>query len=461
MSLRLALLALGALYACNASAAGPFTVYFNDSSSCTSASNAGNALLSNGTGGPNNPGNPGDLVISPAPSSQLSFAGCGTTGGQQLTFGPAQPLQGPSAPLAAGSNVNGSFSILPLNAQSCTATFTGTGAPPATNVCGVGATPSCTSTAPITFSAAFTNTGTNATAYQASVNCQGAAGASPATLQSNTVSVTQNGNSGGTPTAAFTCAQTSSLTITCTDQSTDPGSSIGSWAWTFGDSTTSTQKNPTHTYASANTYTVGLTVTDSVNASNTSTTSKPVTVTTSSATACTTGQAGDMPGYTALCYGPMSLYSPNKTTLGPSPFTYDFVFGAAWPGAYAGLSSQITMSQTQFLSIPFVAAPGHTIVTGVNTTHMPNNNAMFSVSTQPGLFNNGVANGTTVLCVQGRNPSLTISSNNYASASCKLNTTSTYWLNMVPGLIPPGGGSFVPCSKTPCSIAVSTTGQIN
>jgi PKD repeat protein len=44
--------------------------------------------------------------------------------------------------------------------------------------------------------------------------------------------------------------------------SSDPDGSISSYQWNFGDGNTSTQANPTHTYASAGNYTVTLTVTD-------------------------------------------------------------------------------------------------------------------------------------------------------------------------------------------------------
>jgi gliding motility-associated-like protein len=40
------------------------------------------------------------------------------------------------------------------------------------------------------------------------------------------------------------------------------GNSVKSWLWDFGDNTTSTDQNPTHKYATANNYTVRLTVTD-------------------------------------------------------------------------------------------------------------------------------------------------------------------------------------------------------
>jgi CSLREA domain-containing protein len=63
------------------------------------------------------------------------------------------------------------------------------------------------------------------------------------------------------PTAGFssTCDH---LACSFTNTSSDADGTIASSAWTFGDGTSSTQTNPSHTYAAASTYTVTLTVTD-------------------------------------------------------------------------------------------------------------------------------------------------------------------------------------------------------
>jgi PKD repeat protein len=55
--------------------------------------------------------------------------------------------------------------------------------------------------------------------------------------------------------------------IQFTDQSTDAEDNLNAWAWDFGDGTTSTQRNPTHTYDAIGTYAVTLTVTDDEGAS--------------------------------------------------------------------------------------------------------------------------------------------------------------------------------------------------
>ncbi len=63
------------------------------------------------------------------------------------------------------------------------------------------------------------------------------------------------------PTANFTFT-TSELTASFTDTSTDSDGTLASWGWNFGDGGTSTLRNPVHTYTTAGTYTVALTVTD-------------------------------------------------------------------------------------------------------------------------------------------------------------------------------------------------------
>lgn len=79
------------------------------------------------------------------------------------------------------------------------------------------------------------------------------------------------------PTAAFTATASGLSASVDASGSTDPDGSIAGYAWTFGDGTTATGVSPTHTYAAAGSYPVGLTVTD--NGGATATVTKTVTVT--------------------------------------------------------------------------------------------------------------------------------------------------------------------------------------
>lgn len=65
-------------------------------------------------------------------------------------------------------------------------------------------------------------------------------------------------------------------TVQFTDQSTDADGQITSWDWDFGDGSTSTEQNPTHSYTTAGSFTVTLAVTDNDDLTNT--TSKTITV---------------------------------------------------------------------------------------------------------------------------------------------------------------------------------------
>jgi PKD repeat protein len=102
-----------------------------------------------------------------------------------------------------------------------------------------------------------------------------------------TVRLTVTDNRGGTASASksvtvnqppvanftFSC---NGLACSFTSTSSDPDGSITAYSWTFGDGTSSTAQNPSHTYAAGGTYTVKLTVTD--NRGATASASKSVTV---------------------------------------------------------------------------------------------------------------------------------------------------------------------------------------
>ncbi|MFQ6000025.1 MAG: PKD domain-containing protein [Candidatus Bathyarchaeia archaeon] len=63
------------------------------------------------------------------------------------------------------------------------------------------------------------------------------------------------------PNANFTYLS-DGLTVKFIDRSWDTDGTITSWNWDFGDGSTSTSMNPTHTFTTMGTYNVKLTVTD-------------------------------------------------------------------------------------------------------------------------------------------------------------------------------------------------------
>ena len=77
----------------------------------------------------------------------------------------------------------------------------------------------------------------------------------------NAVRFTVTGAANVLPVAAF-ASSVDGLTVDFADASTDSDGTIASRSWTFGDGTTSTQANPSKTYAAVGSYSVTLTVTD-------------------------------------------------------------------------------------------------------------------------------------------------------------------------------------------------------
>jgi hypothetical protein len=70
------------------------------------------------------------------------------------------------------------------------------------------------------------------------------------------------GDAPAAPIADFSFA-VNGLVVQFNDESTDtPPGIVTGWSWNFGDGGTSTQRNPSHTYAAAGAYVVTLTVTD-------------------------------------------------------------------------------------------------------------------------------------------------------------------------------------------------------
>jgi len=139
-------------------------------------------------------------------------------------------------------------------------------------------------------------------------------------VTSKFVTVTQETND--PPIADFTY-ETSGLTVTFTNQSTDSDGNIISWSWDFGDgSATSPAQNPIHMYTEGGTYTVTLTVTD--NELATDTISKVVTV---------TGGTNEPPvaNFTYTAYGLILVFTDQSTDSDGNILSWSWDFGDGTP----------------------------------------------------------------------------------------------------------------------------------
>ena len=126
-----------------------------------------------------------------------------------------------------------------------------------------------------------------------------------------------------TPVAAFSASPTSGnapLDVTFTDSSTGTPTA---WSWNFGDGATSAVQNPKHTYPTAGTYTVTLTVTNAAG-SNTATKSAYI-------TAGTTAQKPvvNFWGTPRSGNAPLSVTFKDITTGSPTAWNWDFGDGAS------------------------------------------------------------------------------------------------------------------------------------
>ena len=126
------------------------------------------------------------------------------------------------------------------------------------------------------------NTGATPAAVEKAIKDSASVGkvTSPGTGSPNLLLYSRIGVSGSTnnpPTASFTNSCTNLACSFNGSGSTDSDGTIATYAWTFGDGNSGSGQTTSHTYASAGTFTVSLTVTD--NGGATGSTSRQVTVT--------------------------------------------------------------------------------------------------------------------------------------------------------------------------------------
>lgn len=95
------------------------------------------------------------------------------------------------------------------------------------------------------------------------LNVVDTAGADTGNINSWSLTFSAIGDVSSQPPVAGFETEVDALTVHFTDTSTDANNDIAQWSWDFGDGSTSTDENPMHVYATAGSYDVELTVTDS------------------------------------------------------------------------------------------------------------------------------------------------------------------------------------------------------
>lgn len=165
------------------------------------------------------------------------------------------------------------------------------------------------------------------------------------------------------PTAAFTATTTGLSASLDASGSSDPDGSIASYAWTFGDASTGTGVSPTHTYAAAGSYPVGLTVTD--NGGATATLSKTVTVTAPAADnfVSDTFDRAVASGFgTATTGGPWTA-TTSRTSVSGGAGVLTLPSAGASADAYLGSTLRTSTDVTTTMSLAKVADGGGTYLT--------------------------------------------------------------------------------------------------
>ena len=216
-----------------------------------------------------------------------------------------------------------------------------------------------------TFGDGSTGTGVNpshtyasAGSYPVGLTVTDNLGATGSTTRSVTVSAANQA-----PTASFTAAPTNLSVAFDASASSDPDGTISSYAWTFGDGSTGTGVNPSHTYASAGSYPVGLTVTDNLGA--TGSTSQSVAVTSGTAQVVTdtftrtvaNGLGSADVGGAWTTTGSTSLYAVNGSS---AQLTISKV--ASGPSAFLNSASALNVTATVDVTLGSVPTGGGTYI---------------------------------------------------------------------------------------------------
>lgn len=164
------------------------------------------------------------------------------------------------------------------------------------------------------------------------------------------------------PVVNFTATPTSGcvpLVVQFTDQSRVAGSAITAWLWDFGDGTTGTTQNPTHTYLSAGNYNVTLRVNTAAGCLKTLTKNNFI--------QASNGVTANFTNTTPTgCSLPVTIIFTNTST-GPGTLSY------AWNFGDGGTSTLQNPSHTYTTSGSFTVTLTVTSSTGCSNTVLKSN----------------------------------------------------------------------------------------
>lgn len=124
------------------------------------------------------------------------------------------------------------------------------------------------------------------------------------------------------PVASFTVDRKNSClpsSVKFTDLSSNPAGAIASWEWSFGDSTTSTEQNPSHAYSNVGFYTVQLKVTSETGCTSVNGQARFIRI--------LSGVKAEFDNDpTASCTAPFPVAFKNQTS-GPGKLSYEWSLG--------------------------------------------------------------------------------------------------------------------------------------
>lgn len=199
---------------------------------------------------------------------------------------------------------------------------------------------------------------------------------------SDTITINGYMNAITKPTASFNVAMNGNV-ASCTNTS----SYGGSYLWNFGDGMTSTEQNPTHTYAQQGNYTITLTVT---NDCGTNSTTQTVTVVFPPTAAFSSDKVSGC--------GPLTVTFNNNSS--PDATFFNWTFEGGTPGTSTQQNPVVTYTNAGTYTVTLIAGNSagtdtSTIVSYITVLGQPVPSFNYTNSNGNTYFNNTTLNGNT------------------------------------------------------------------